>query len=379
MPIIHLEDHGEFVAHLEAHGDLKGCVLQGLDLTAEHDRLLACDPDGSVFLGCQLHEGVVLHLLAKGATVFPDLGPSRPYNPTRGRLYTIDELLEGFATNAPGSFSESADMAIYHHFQAHKKARPIPLLESLSQRLHDHAIDDALEALLHPQEGDAPKVVAIMGGHAMKRNEPEFARVAAIASELTRRGYFIASGGGPGAMEAANLGAYLSPHGADAITRAIELLSPAPDYSSHEYLVAGQAVRDAYPEGAGSLAIPTWFYGHEPSNQFASHIAKYFSNSLREDGLLAIATHGVIYAPGSAGTVQEVFMDAAQNHYGTFAWVSPMVFLDRDYWQHKRPVLDLLQKLGAGRQYVDRIGAFDGVDEVVNYIVEHPPVAYANG
>ena len=35
-------------------------------------------------------------------------------------------------------------------------------------------------------------------------------------------------------------------------------------------------------------------------------MAKYFSNSLREDGLLAIATHGVVYAPGSAGTTQDV-------------------------------------------------------------------------
>lgn len=379
MPTIHLEARTEFIAHLESNGHLRGCVLQGLDLTDERDRLLDCDPAGAVFLGCQLHEGVVLHLLAKGATVFPDLGPDRPYNPTRGRLYTIDELLEGFSVTEPGSFADSADMAIYRHFQAQKKSRPIPLLESLSQRLHDHAIDDALEALLHPSHGPQPKVVAIMGGHAMKRNQPEFANVVRIAAELTRRGYFIASGGGPGAMEAANLGAYLSPHGDHVIDEALRLLSPAPDYATHAYLVAGRAVREAFPSGAASLAIPTWFYGHEPSNQFATHIAKYFSNSLREDGLLAIATHGVIYAPGSAGTVQEVFMDAAQNHYGTFEWVSPMVFLGRDFWSEERPVLDLLHKLGKGRQYVDRIAAFDEVDEVVSYIAETPPVAYAKG
>ena len=51
-----------------------------------------------------------------------------------------------------------------------------------------------------------------------------------------------------------------------------------------------------------SLAVPTWFYGHEPSNLFASHIAKYFSNSIREDTLLAVALYGIVFAPGSAGT-----------------------------------------------------------------------------
>jgi hypothetical protein len=32
--------------------------------------------------------------------------------------------------------------------------------------------------------------------------------------------------------------------------------------------------------GAGrSLSIPTWFYGHEPTNVFATEIARYFANA----------------------------------------------------------------------------------------------------
>ena len=86
------------------------------------------------------------------------------------------------------------------------------------------------------------------------------------------------------------------------------------------------------PAGRGeSLAIPTWFYGHEPPTPFATYIAKYFSNPLREDGLLSIAVDGVVYAPGSAGTVQEIFQDAAQNVYRVVAdRFSPMAFLDTD-------------------------------------------------
>ena len=85
----------------------------------------------------------------------------------------------------------------------------------------------------------------------------------------------------------------------------------------------------------------------QPPTPFATHLAKYFSNPLREDGLLSIAVDGVVYAPGWAGTVQEVFQDAAQNVYrvvdGRF---SPMAFLDLDgWWSRRLPVLPLLREL----------------------------------
>ena len=118
--------------------------------------------------------------------------------------------------------------------------------------------------------------------------------------------------------------------------------------------------------------------------RFSTHVAKYFSNSLREDGLLAIAHHGVVYAPGSAGTIQEIFMDAAQNHYHTIKRpgpqgdkalvISPMVFLGRDYWTLDRPVYPLLRVLAFGRKYHDQIGAADDVDDVVTFLENHPPV-----
>ncbi|MDO5488101.1 MAG: hypothetical protein Q4F42_06430, partial [Rikenellaceae bacterium] len=89
----------------------------------------------------------------------------------------------------------------------------------------------------------------------------------------------------------------------------------------------------------------------EPATPFASHIAKYFDNSIREDGLLAIAKGGVIYSPGSAGTMQEVFQDAAQNHYKTFGFSSPMVFLGREHWTQRIPVYPLLEQLQAEGRY----------------------------
>ena len=74
-------------------------------------------------------------------------------------------------------------------------------------------------------------------------------------------------------------------------------------------------MRARWPKGGHSIGIPTWFYGHEPPNAFASHIAKYFANATREDGLLARSNAGVVFLPGAAGTVQEIFDNATPNYY----------------------------------------------------------------
>lgn len=370
----HLETLEQFDTYLAQHGCLDGCIVQGLDLSDRTLPLLEVSVEETVFLGCVLHEGITYRLLAARAVLFPDLRKGRPYHPTRSRLYDLEELMRGFEPDQPGSFDKTTDSTIYRHFQQYRHAALPPLLEELAQRIHDHAIDDALAELLAQPEH--ARVVGVMGGHAMKRGTSEYECVARIAWELARHGYFVATGGGPGAMEAANLGAWMANYSHAQLSEALAILSAQPDYWQHEYLLLGYRVRAAFPNGRSSLAVPTWFYGHEPSNQFALHIAKYFSNSLREDGLLAIARHGVIYAPGSAGTLQEVFMDAAQNHYGTFAVVSPMVFLGTTEWTERRPVLPLLQSLAGERQYASRMAVLDDVSAVVEFIQSHPPVAY---
>ena len=91
-------------------------------------------------------------------------------------------------------------------------------------------------------------------------------------------------------------------------------------------------MRARWPEGGPSVGIPTWFYGHEPPNAFASHIAKYFANATREDGLLARSTAGVVFLPGAAGTVQEIFDNATPNYYESRGEPTPMVLVDRVHW-----------------------------------------------
>lgn len=178
-------------------------------------------------------------------------------------------------------------------------------------------------------------------------------------------------------MEAANLGASFASRSASAVDDAIRSLSDAPHYTDPGYIEAALSVRRHDADRCESLAVPTWFYGHEPSNLFSTHIAKYFANSIREDGLLAIATCGVVFAPGSAGTIQEVFMDAAQNHYETFGPASPMVFFDRTYWTETKPVFPLLRQLAADAPHADHLMATDDVDGIVETLERYAAARFA--
>ena len=160
----------------------------------------------------------------------------------------------------------------------------------------------------------------------------------------------------------------------DELIDAIKILGDAPVYKDKDYIQKAREVLDKYPEGGASLAIPTWFYGHEPSNLFASQIAKYFSNSIREDTLLAISLYGVIYSPGSAGTTQEIFMDATQNHYGTFNYYSPMIFLGKERYEVKTFLYPLLRQLSWGRKYYDLLHITDEPIEILDFLKKNEPI-----
>ncbi len=160
------------------------------------------------------------------------------------------------------------------------------------------------------------------------------------------------------------------------------LCSLSPLFTDDRWLAEALSVRTDWPGDptrGRSLSIPTWFYGHEPPNPFASDIAKYFENSVREEGLLALATHGVVFAPGNAGTVQEIFQDACQNYYRTHTtYASPMVLLGREYWDpeamtdapgdRRKKVWPLLRRLALEAGFTERISLLDSAREVAEVI-----------
>ena len=346
--------------------DLRHTTLVDLDLREVTLDWAALHVDTTtLFIGCRLPLDEEIALRRRGAD-FLHAPTDLPYRPLRRSLYSCEELTAGPA-------DDSYDLRIYRHFAASRN--DCNLRESLWQRLHDFSMDEGIRRLL---QFDATGMtrrrgVGFMGGHGVARTSADFHRSVRTAKLLAEAGYFVISGGGPGIMEAANLGAYLAGHSDADLDWALEQLAAAPGYTDPGYLDAARAVRERFPEGGESLAIPTWFYGHEPSNLFASYVAKYFSNSIREDTLLAIALHGIVYAPGSAGTTQEIFMDAAQNHYVTFGFVSPMVFLGRHRYAAETPLYATLQQLAAGRTYAEYLALTDEPGEVVAFIQNHPP------
>ena len=140
------------------------------------------------------------------------------------------------------------------------------------------------------------------------------------------------------------------------------------------FVVTGMAMFSSTLSGFGFVGGPGLIYAMGASSVWI--IVTTPPGMAISTWLLAIAKHGVIYAPGSAGTIQEIFQDAAQNHYGTFEMASPMVFFGRRYWTEEKPVYPLLEGLAAGRQYGDLLTITDDVDEVVDFIATHPPVVY---
>lgn len=366
-----------------AEGATAGIAVQAVDLTDATKVIRGLDLTGSLFLGCGLTITAQRHIERQGGTVLPPLA-NLPFAAYPNALYTPEQLFAGFDPARPNSYEKTLDGRVYAWWQATGRTRPEHIGISLARRLHDHGITDALEEYIAGR-----KVVAIMGGHNLTRDSAAYRMVTEIGRALTRAGYLVASGGGPGAMEATHVGAWCAPLPDDALETALDLLGRRPtdaaagrgvhEYEDRDWLVRAMRVRDQLPRPSAdegrSLGIPTWHYGHEPPNAFATDIAKYFANSVREEGLLSIARYGVIYAPGSAGTIQEVFQDAAQNHYASLGVISPMVFLGTSYWTETKPVYPLLQRLAADRHYGRLLATADDADEVLEIVTQEQLLA----
>jgi predicted Rossmann-fold nucleotide-binding protein len=299
----------------------------------------------------------------------------RPYDPFREDLYTVKELMAGYTPNNPGA---SLDAVIARYYNDQGGQVPKRLDEALAQRVHDNSIDRALIGFVENRDGAPRKMIGIMGGHSASRKDTNYGKVARVAQQLTALGYCIVSGGGPGVMEAANLGAYMAGYSRDDLQKSLEILGHVPNYGSDDktraaYIQSAMDVLRTFPDGRESLSIPTWAYSDEPISQFPSKIGKYFANSIREDGLLAIGVFGVIFAPGSAGTMQEVFQDATHNSYWTFHSRSPMVFLDSSFYRANPSIYDVLLARANKDGYSDLVSLKDDPDQIVKYVVAHPP------
>jgi predicted Rossmann-fold nucleotide-binding protein len=273
-----------------------------------------------------------------------------PVDPYRGSLYTPAELYDATP------YAESLDARAF----VWSREPPTPQA-TLAQALHDHAIDEALTAWMGGRH-----LVGVMGGHDLDRSSASYADAARLGWMLGQE-YVVATGGGPGAMEAANLGCFLSGSSRDELASAVASLAGVPSFrpAVDQWAAKAVTVREGI-RGRDTLGVPTWFYGDEPPNLFATAIAKYFRNATREAILLQICDAGIVFLPGAGGTVQEIFQDACENYYAAPESVAPMILVGTAYWTETLPAWPLLQSLARGRAMEAHIHLVDTVDDAAS-------------
>jgi predicted Rossmann-fold nucleotide-binding protein len=355
--VVHVESLEDLDARLEAGATrLNGWRLHGVDLTGRVDALLERRLGGATFLGCRFANGDVERVEAAGGLVLPAL-TGVPVDPYRSRLYTAEELY------GTVSYPDSYDAGAFSWSQDGGGQE-----DMLARTLHDHAIDDALATWVTPR-----RLVGVMGGHAALRGDPTYVAAARLGHGLGAV-LTVATGGGPGAMEAANLGGRLAGDPPEALEQAVELLARTPSFrpSVDAWLApAWELLADGLGEPQDTLGIPTWHYGHEPSNVFATAIAKYVHNPTREAILLEVCDAGIVFLPGAAGTVQEVFQDACENYYADETSLASMVLVGRTYWTETLPAWPLLRALARGRAMEDHVHLVDSVEEATGLMGAH--------
>lgn len=338
-----IEKESQFDQLQPTKGVLHGVVFKGINFSGVQSLFKDWVFDDCLFLGCALPDAIRQNM-EPTCLEFPSINV--PYNVFRTSLYNARQLYGNYFIDRP---DEYYDQQVYRHY-LHKGKQAKDVVETLARSLHDRSISDAMNQFL--AQFNERQIIGIMGGHSLCRRDSMYARVAFISKTLTENGFLMISGGGPGAMEATHLGAWMAGRTLDEFRDAVHILRIADTFQDPEWLSTAFQVIEKYPQQQYvSLGIPTWLYGHEPSTPFATHIAKYFDNSIREDTILTIACGGIIYTPGSAGTLQEIFQDAVQNHYLSFGYASPMTFLGVEYWTHEMPVYPLLEQLTHNGKY----------------------------
>ena len=314
---------------------LAGWRLNSLDLTRRTPRSWpACDVAGATFLGLHVRRpGVDADLEARGALVLPTLR-SVSLNTYRTSLYAPEDLYD------TPTYLKSHDAHAYA-WSRHATDRDA----MLARTLHDHAIDDALAEWISGRQ-----LVGVMGGHALRRDEPAYAEAARFghargrpADRRHRRWAGRDGGGQPrrlplrAAPEVAGRRPPPAGEGAGVppLDRRTGWRPPAPYARS----TRTERTRSASRPGTTATSRPTCSRRRSRSTS-ATPCARRCC--------VQICDAGIVFLPGRGGTVQEVFQDACENYYADESSVAPMVLVGAAYWTETLPVWPLLQVLAAG-------------------------------
>ena len=158
-----------------------------------------------------------------------------PYELVHTALYDGPELYDGFNPEKPDSEQDYYDRRVYQHYIATGKF-PNSNEEATARTLHDHAMKHQLANFVKAR--NYLKFVGVMGGHSLLRTDAMYRQIVFLSKQLTGLGFLIVSGGGPGAMKATHLGAWMAGRSDDEVEEALSILAPAPKYSDEGSRVA---------------------------------------------------------------------------------------------------------------------------------------------
>lgn len=177
--------------------------------------------------------------------------------------------------------------------------------------------------------------ISIFGSARTQEDNPYYQLTVEIAEKLSKEGFGIISGGGPGIMEAANRGAYQA--GGKSVGLNIQL-----PFEQHD---------NQYIDIDKNLEF-TYFFVRKVM------FAKY--------------AQGFVMMPGGWGTLDEFFEVATMIQTGKLKQ-TPMICVGREYWQG---LFDWMEKtvLGTAKNLspddLKLISLVDTVDEVADYFNE---------
>ena len=187
--------------------------------------------------------------------------------------------------------------------------------DALAQALHDHAIDDGARR----RGSRAASIVGVMGGHAARARQPRRTPTPPASATASAAALTVATGGGPGAMEAANLGAFVAGRPATVLDEALASLAAVPSFRPDVGAWARRRVRGGrrrLADGARVARHPDLALRPRAAQPVRHRDRQVLQQRRRARRCCSrSATPGIVFLPGAGGTVQEVFQDACENYY----------------------------------------------------------------